>query len=110
MDLTFQVKSTIRALMDTNEYKELKKLKSNLRDKSFEKRVNDFKEIQFKMYQSQVSGKSMDSRKKAELTKRLEALSGEQGVSDYLKAEADFHNLLYRTYGTISESIETSLK
>jgi cell fate (sporulation/competence/biofilm development) regulator YlbF (YheA/YmcA/DUF963 family) len=111
MDLSSQAKGLARGIMETNEYKEFKNLrKFHGHNKEMMKMINDFKDTQFQLYQSQVSGKSLDPKKKAELSKKSEAISKEQGVTDYLKAETNFHNIMYNTYNKISQEIESSLK
>ena len=111
MDLSSQAKGLVRGILDTNEYKEFKNLrKLHGHNKELMKRINDFKDTQFQLYQSQVSGKSLDPKKKNELSKRAEDISKEQEVTDYLKAETNFHNIMYSTYNKISQEIEASLK
>ena len=111
MDLSSQAKGLVRGMLDTNEYKEFKNLrKLHGHNKELMKRINDFKDTQFQLYQSKVSGKNLDPKKKAELNKKSESISEEQEVTDYLKAETNFHNIMYNTYNKISQEIESSIK
>lgn len=111
MDLNSQIKGLVRSFTETNEYKEFKNLKKlHNSNKDFMKKISDFKDTQFQLYQSQNNGKSLDSKKKSELSKRAEAISKEQEVTDYLKAETNFHNIMYNAFNKISQEIESSLK
>lgn len=111
MELNSTIKSMINSIMETNEYKEFKiKRKEYGNNKNFMKKINDFKEIQFQLYQSKLHGKEIDSKKKSELTAKAEVISKNQMVQHYLNAEANFHNFMYNTFNKISDDIEKSFK
>lgn len=110
MDLTPHIKIVSRALMETKEYKELRKARSHyLKDKEFSEKVNELKNLKFDIYQAQLGAIKIDNKKKNDMLLRIDALSKDPGLEQYLKTEVDFHNLVYNTFNKISQIIDSSL-
>ncbi len=111
MDLNLQTRSLIQALKETSEYKKLASLRTNsANSRAAQKKVKELKDTQFQLYQAKLGGKDLDAKKKEQLTARVEALSKEPDVSEYLKAEMGFQSVLYKTLNTIHESVSPSIK
>lgn len=111
MDLNPHVKSLARAIMETKEYKGFKALKaSTIKNGNFQKRINEVKDIQFKLYQAELNGKGLDNRTKTQLHSKVEELTKDSVITDYLNSEVNFHNVLYKALNSVTESIESTLK
>ncbi len=110
MDLTPQIRFISRAFMETKEYKELKKARSHyLKDNEFSEKVNELKGLKYDIYQAQLGAKKIDNKKKNDMLLRIDTLSKDPNLQQYLNIEVDFHNLVYNTFNKISQIVDSSL-
>lgn len=111
MDISNQVQALARAIMQTKEYKEFKSIRSNAsKNKEVVDKVNELKELQLKLYQANVTNKTIDPRKKNEMVSKVNKLNSESNVTNYLKSESEFYSILYKSLNSVTEAVESTLR
>ncbi|SHH39967.1 YlbF family regulator [Tepidibacter thalassicus] len=104
-----KTKEFIDSIINTSEFKQLKKAKAAIdKNKDLKKKVDDFRKKQMEIYSSKKTQKDIQF-KLNELNRKFQNLSQIKEVNIFLKSTKDFNDMMYRVFEEINNSIESKL-
>jgi cell fate (sporulation/competence/biofilm development) regulator YlbF (YheA/YmcA/DUF963 family) len=110
MDFTTHIKNLASQVYKSNEYIAFKEARQGAqKNKEFNKKITNLKNLQFELYQYEQS-KKFDPKRKKEMEEHILTILKEAPVSHYLKSEVNLSNMIYDIFNRISKEVENSLK
>jgi cell fate (sporulation/competence/biofilm development) regulator YlbF (YheA/YmcA/DUF963 family) len=110
MGLYEKIKDLANAIIMTQEFANLKQGKSLIdKNRDLRMKIEDFKKAEKLLLERKVADKEAQAQAE-ELKKTYEALSRIPEISNYIKVEREFSNMMMKVIKSLNESIETSFK
>lgn len=100
-----------RELKESNEYKEYKRLKEEIRiNTELKPKIDEFEKARYELQLASIQGGSQDEQKAVEMQKMYMELIQNETVRSYFEAELKFNVILTDINKIIGEAVEDVLK
>ncbi len=99
-----------KSLKESNEYKTFKELEKKMKSNpSIKSMMEDFRKSQFEVQNVQMRGQQVDEDKLNKLQELSTLIMKEPTISEYVKAEVRFTQMLTDIYKILGESVEFNI-